>query len=214
MNIRAIALDFDGVIVESVGIKDKAFESIFGEHPEQLAEIMEYHRSHNATIRYEKFKYITEVILRQPYNETIGKKLSKDFSKQVVQKIIACPEVSGTKEFLKYFYGKLPLYLISMTPEEELIRILQARCLKNYFNKIYAYPWKKKESIQDILYQEQYSPPQLLFIGDTSEDYEAASECGVDFIGRNSGRSWGPLNVPVFKDLITAKDYLVSEYAG
>ena len=127
MSEKVIALDFDGVIVESVGIKDQAFEEVFKQYPEQLAQIMEYHRSHNATIRYDKFKYITETILHQPYSETIGQKLGEEFSRYIFKKIVACPSVPGAKEFLEYFYGKRPLYLISMTPEEELMRILQAR---------------------------------------------------------------------------------------
>lgn len=211
MNIRVIILDFDGTIVESVGIKDTAFESIFSGYPEKLADIMEYHRSHNATIRYEKFKYITEVILHQPYNETIGQQLSEKFSQRVFKKIVACPFVLGAKEFLEYCYGKLPLYLISMTPEEELMRILEVRHLAIYFKKIYAYPWKKKESIQDILRQEPCSSGQAVFIGDTPEDYQAAREGLVRFVGRDSGRPFGTGDIPLFKDFTAIRKYLTSE---
>ncbi|MDO8571548.1 MAG: HAD hydrolase-like protein [bacterium] len=210
MNIQAIVLDFDGSIVESVGIKDKAFESLFREYPEQLSDIMEYHRSHNATIRYEKFKYITEEILHQSYSEIIDRKLSEEFSRFIFEKIVACPYVSGAKEFLEYFYGTLPLYLISMTPEEELASILQARHLSMYFKKIYAYPWKKKDGIQNILHNERCSPEQLVFIGDTLEDYQAASECGAHFIGRYSGRPFGQLDIPLFKDLTAMRNYLIA----
>lgn len=210
MNIRVLALDFDGVIVESVGIKDQAFEEIFKQYPEQLAQIMEYHRSHNATIRYDKFKYITETILHQPYSETIGQKLGEKFSRYVFKKIVACPSVPGAKEFLEYFYGRLPLYLISMTPEEELTSILKARNLATYFKKVYAYPWEKKESIQDILRQEQCAPQQVVFIGDTLEDYQTANECFVHFVGRYSGRPFGQLDIPLYKDLTALKNHLIA----
>ena len=65
---KLILLDFDGVIIESVGIKDEAFEKLYQNYPKHLTQIMEYHLSHNATIRFIKFRYIVENILNEPYS--------------------------------------------------------------------------------------------------------------------------------------------------
>ena len=46
MELKTIILDFDGTLVESVGIKDAAFEALFSEYPEHLECIMAYHLSH------------------------------------------------------------------------------------------------------------------------------------------------------------------------
>ncbi len=147
MNIKTIILDFDGTIVESVGIKDRAFETLFREYPDHLDEIMKYHLSHNATVRFDKFRYIVEKILGQEYGGETERKLSEAFSKLVFERIVQCPCVAGAEEFLDYFWSRIPLYLISVSPAEELERILKARDLNKYFEKIYAIPWVKKEAM-------------------------------------------------------------------
>ena len=68
-------LDFDGVVVESVGIKDQAFRQLYQDFPQHLDRIMEYHLSHNATIRFEKFRYIAENILRCQFTAEMEAKL-------------------------------------------------------------------------------------------------------------------------------------------
>ena len=103
MRFKVILLDFDGVIVESVGIKDQAMRALFQDVPEHLNQIMDYHLAHNATIRFEKFKYITERILQKPYPKEEEARLSKRFSELVFQKIVACPFVEGSLDFLRFY---------------------------------------------------------------------------------------------------------------
>lgn len=208
MKVKTIILDFDGTIVESVGIKDWAFEALFREYPDKLDEIMRYHLSHNATIRFEKFKYITENILRQEYNEDVEGGLSRGFSDLVVKKIIECPYVPGAMEFLEYFHEILPLYLVSVSPGDELDKILTARDLKKYFKKIYPSPWKKSDAVFDILREENLSPKQTLFIGDSLEDYQSAQAARVSFIGRDSGRSFQGARINVFNDFVDIRAFL------
>ncbi len=209
MNIKTIILDFDGTIVESVGIKDRAFETLFREYPDHLDEIMKYHLSHNATVRFDKFRYIVEKILGQEYGGETERKLSEAFSKLVFERIVQCPYVRGAQEFLECFWGKIPLYLISVSPDEELERILKARDLNKYLKKIYAIPWVKKEAIQDILKSEKISSQEAVFIGDTFEDYQAARSAGVFFIGRDSHKSFHGADIPVYENMFDIKKFLV-----
>lgn len=213
MKIKVVLLDFDGVIVESVGIKDKAFEILYNEYPEHLNEIMKYHLSHNATVRFEKFRYITENILGKEYNENTGKRLAERFSSLVYKEIIACPFVAGAKEFLDYYSGKIPLYLASITPADELDRILEARSLKSYFKRVYAVPWLKVKAIEDILFREGILKDEIVFIGDSYEDSQAASSSGIFFIGRNSGKSFHGADIPVYEDMSGIMDFLEMENA-
>ena len=102
MKFKTIILDFDGTIVESVGIKDQAFRELFRGYPECLDRIMDYHLAHNATIRYDKFQYITENILGQVYTEEAKQRLSGQFSDLVFERIVNCPYVNGARDFLEY----------------------------------------------------------------------------------------------------------------
>jgi len=210
MRFKVILFDFDGVLVESVGIKDNAFVSLFKEYPEHLAEIMDYHLSNNATIRFEKFKYITENILGLRYDEETEKRLSKKFSSLVFKNIVNCPHVRGAKEILDFFRDRVPLYLASVSPTDELDDILEARKLKAYFKKIYAVPWIKTEAIQDIMDREGVTPQDIVFVGDSYEDLKSAQSTGIFFIGRDSGKSFHGARIPVCKDMFEVKDFLDS----
>jgi len=211
MRFKVIILDFDGTLIESVGIKDQAFKELFKDYPEHLNEIISYHLSHNATIRYDKFKYINEKILGQPYTKEIEKKMSEEFSHYVFEHILRCPYVQGAIEFLDYFYSKIPLYIVSVNPAWELARILDARELRKYFKKIYANPGSKTEAIRDIIKNENLSKRELVFIGDTIEDYQAAKASSIFFIGRGSSKkSFKGIDIPIYSNLIDIKEFICS----
>ena len=212
MKIKTIILDFDGTLVESVGIKDWAFETLFKEYPDHLDEIMKYHLSHNATVRFDKFRHIVEKILGQEYGGEIERKLSDEFSKLVFERIVQCPYVAGAEEFLDCFWSKIPLYLISVSPAEELERILRARDLSKYFKKTYAIPWVKTEAIKDIFKSENISAEEAVFIGDAFEDYQAARSTKVFFIGRDSHKSFHDANIPIYENMFDIKKSLVKNF--
>ncbi|MCK5579870.1 MAG: HAD family hydrolase [Candidatus Omnitrophica bacterium] len=205
MNIKAIILDFDGVIVESVGIKDAAFKELFKGYPQQFDEIIAYHIENNATIRFEKFKHITENILKQPFTPEREAQLCQDYSNYIVGKIIAAPFVEGLEDFLKEYAPQMTFYIATVNPEDEFQRILIAKKIAQYFKKVYTYPWKKVDAFREILKQEGFSAEQVIYVGDTQQDYLAAKETGVHFIGRDSGRPFEDANVLVCKDFCEIK---------
>ena len=207
MTPKVIILDFDGVIVESVGIKDRAFEVLFADYPQYRDDILSYHLSHNAVIRFEKFRYITENILRRPYTDERAKELQTQYSDFILEKIIRCPLVAGAEDFLNHFSKTAPLFLASVNPASELEEILNKRELKRFFKKIYAHPWLKKDAILDILKNENKLLSEAVFIGDSLEDLFAAREAGVFFVGRNSGKSFGGADIPVYQNLDEIQQY-------
>jgi len=189
-----------------VGIKDQAFRELYGEYPDQLDAIMEYHLSHNHTIRFEKFEYIHNIILGLEYTPQVREYLSARFSEMVFQGIVECPWVAGALEFLEYFKAQdTPLYLVSMSPAEELGRVLEARGIHAFFKDVYASPWKKNEAIADILRREDADASRAVYIGDTPEDSVAAADAGVHFVGRYSGKK---LSSPSCKDMHAVRKQL------
>jgi len=204
-------LDFDGTIVESVGIKDDAFRELFRDFPGHLDRIMSYHLANNATIRFEKFKHIYKNILKLPYTDAIREDLSKRFSDLVFKKIVECEYVEGAIEFLEYFKRILPLYLVSMSPVDELDRILNARNLKDYFKDVYSGTRKKTDTIRDILLRENAKGDEAILVGDANEDYLAARSAGIVFIGRDSKKQFYDANVPIYRDLQEILNHLRKE---
>tara|TARA_E500000331_G_scaffold358060_1_gene422473 strand:+ start:3162 stop:3815 length:654 start_codon:yes stop_codon:yes gene_type:complete len=198
---KVIILDFDGTLVESIGIKDRAFRALFSGHPDHLPEIMAYHISHNSVLRFEKFRHIYENILKRPYTHILEFQLSAAFHEFVFKELIACPEVTGASAFLTFFHGVVPIYLVSKSPDYEFNQVIKARGLQKFFNGIFPGSWDKADAIRHILRREELMSPEAVFIGDTKEDQAVAEATNVAFIGRNSGRPFDGYAVTVFSDM-------------
>ena len=68
--IKAIIFDFDGVIVESVDIKTKAFARLFEHEGKVVVEkVVDYHLRNGGVSRFDKFRYFFNEILRRPLSD-------------------------------------------------------------------------------------------------------------------------------------------------
>jgi phosphoglycolate phosphatase-like HAD superfamily hydrolase len=185
--LQLIILDFDGVIVESNDIKDRVFRKIFDRFPEYREELWQYHKNHISVSRYEKFDHLLEKIGRK---DDLGFKteLLNSFSFNTMELMKTVPFVKGAKEFLDHLFGKLPLYLASVTPIDDLDIILDNLGIRSYFKAVYGCPpWTKPNAVRDILQRENAKAELAVLIGDSYGDQRAAKETGIQFIGRNSG---------------------------
>lgn len=185
--LRAVILDFDGVIVESNGLKTEAFERVFARFPEHADAMMSYHRAHVSESRFAKFRYLATVWLGRAEDDPIVAELGEAFSVEMLRRIDRCPLVPGAIEFLTRVRGALPVFLVSVTPQAELDTILDRRGLTAYFTRVYGCPpWSKVRAVADIV-AECGDPHDVLFIGDSAGDRRASRETGVEFVARDSG---------------------------
>ena len=206
MSIKAIIFDFDGVILESVNIKTEAFRELFRKYPEYVDEIVDYHLENGGMSRYKKFSYIYDKILNESLDEARSEKLGRSFSKIILQKMLSCPFVNGAIECLEMLSNNnIMLFIASGTPEDELKHIVQMRGLSGYFKSVYGTPPTKSEIIRNILETYGLQSTEVMFIGDSINDYEGAKEAGVPFIVRiNEVIVPNPLlhlDLPTIKDL-------------
>lgn len=210
MAIKVIVLDFDGVIVESNDIKHQAFSEIFSAYPDHHKEIMAYHFAHNAVNRHEKFKHIMINILNEEYEIERAKKWALRFSELTRDKIINCPYVTGATEFIQCFYNNYPVYLASATPIDELKTILKGRNIFQYFAGVYGAPMNKKNMFDDIMKKEMIDVDEILYIGDSPEDYEIARILGCIFLARKSDYKFNDHKIKSFKNMLEIKDYCMN----
>lgn len=182
--LRAIIFDFDGVILESVDIKTRAFRELFKDHPDRLEDIVQLHVQNTGVSRFEKFEIIYRKFLRQPIDETRLRELGDAFSQLVFEEIVRCPFVAGAAEFLEKHCENYDLFIASATPTVEMRAIVAQRGLARFFRKVYGSPGTKGQIVRDILGQRSLEPSQAVFIGDALSDYRGAREAGVPFIGR------------------------------
>ncbi len=182
--LKAIVFDFDGVILESVNIKTKAFQRLFETHPEHLGQIIRLHLENGGMSRFEKFEIIYRDFLKRPLTETESAQLGQQFSELVVEEVLRCPFVKGAEHFLTKYAKRYPLFVASGTPQSELEDIVNRRGLSHHFRGVYGSPRLKQEIIDMIVEENGWQPRDVMFIGDSINDQEAATQSGVRFIGR------------------------------
>ena len=203
MIFKAVAFDFDGVILESADIKTDAMKTLFAGHGAHLAEIVALHERHAGISRYVKFDMIYRDILRAPLPPAVRQELGRKFSALVLEKVLACPFVPGAREFLKARHRSLPLFVASGTPDCELAEIVAGRGLARYFKGVYGSPRGKAEIIRAILADLGLAARDLAFVGDGLSDFEAARSVAVTFVGRvrDGDASTFPASTAVVQDL-------------
>ncbi|WP_321494693.1 HAD family hydrolase [uncultured Desulfobacter sp.] len=183
-SIQALFFDFDGVLIDSVRTKTKAFEILFQDFSDEIIKaVVSYHTLHGGISRVEKIRYAHENIIKKPLTEKEVMEWANRFSDLVVQEVIRVPWINGAKAFLDAFASKLPVFVISGTPETELKYVVDQRGMSRYFKEILGSPVKKPEHIRKLLAKYSLAPEQCVFIGDALTDYNAARETGLYFIG-------------------------------
>ena len=185
MNWEAVFFDFDGVILDSVDVKTKAFAKMFREYgPEVEKKVVEYHLDNGGVSRFDKFRYYYKNILYKPINQNEIDELSEQFSRLAVEGVLASPFIPGARKSLEELRNdNVPCYIVSATPYEEINLIVGKKELKGYFKEVHGSPRKKWEICQEIINRKNYNPQNCLFIGDAMSDYEAAQKSDVCFLG-------------------------------
>jgi HAD superfamily hydrolase (TIGR01549 family) len=167
-----------------VDTKTRAFRELFSFRPDHVDEIVDYHKRNTGVSRFDKFRYIYREILDEPLTDRQFTWLSERYAELVVDGVIASPFVRGAEEFLREYSGRIPLFVVSASPQEELEGIVRRRGLSSCFRRVYGAPTRKPDAIRAILAEAGCDPSRTLFIGDALNDMGAAKEAGVRFIGR------------------------------
>lgn len=213
--IRAVILDFDGVIVESNQEKTRAFGDLFDRYPTYRDAMMAYHMAHYSTPRMAKFEHFVYTLMGRPEDAAGVAAMAQQFSTLVKDRVVSCPEVRGARDFLEEYSVQVPLYLASVTPLEELTEILRLRGLTRYFTEVFGDPpFRKKEAIQRVLAAGRLRPSETMFVGDAVSDYAVSEECGLEFIGRNSGLPFDGIDIILCRDLKEIADRIRPRIGG
>ncbi len=184
---KVIMLDFDGVILESVYVKTEAFRKLFSGKRKFSDEIVNFHLKNGGMSRYDKFRHIYSEILHEELTDATFSTLCNLFAKYVYEGVINSPFVNGVPEFIdKCNKNQIPIYVVSATPQDEILQITKEIGIYDKFNHVYGSPMKKSECIAQILKENNLTqyPKTALFFGDAINDYKAAKETNVSFVGR------------------------------
>jgi phosphoglycolate phosphatase-like HAD superfamily hydrolase len=185
-NLDAVFFDFDGVLVDSVKIKEEAYQEIFFPYgKEAVDQITLYHRDNGGIDRYKKIQHVLNLNGLDP---NLVSPLAEEFATKVVDKVIQAKAIEQVLQFLiQCSKNDLKTFLVSGTPEEELKKIVSQKGWKHLFLEIHGSPRGKVQIVQEILNQYQLPPRNCLFIGDAITDYKTALELNLWYFGVPEG---------------------------
>jgi len=186
--IRNIIFDFDGVILDSVPTKTEAFKKLFEEFPqEKIEQLVVYHEKNGGISRYIKIKYFFEEILRTDITKEQIDEYAVRYS-ELTKEELTNPRylIQDSIDFIRKNQGKYRMHVASGADEGDLRYICEQLHLNEYFLSINGSPNVKTEIVAKILADNSYDKKETILIGDSVNDYEAASKNEIMFYGYNN----------------------------
>jgi len=208
---RALLLDFDGVILDSAKLKTRAFADIYaGTDPARLAKIHDYVERHGGVTRAAKLAHIERAFFGRPGGEVEVARLAEAFRVRVYEAVVAAGFVPGAEDFLARAHPHVAMHLVSGTPHDELVEIVERRGLARWFATVHGAPPDKRSTFERLLREGAYPPAEVLAVGDALTEYEAARELGVPFLAivPAGAADRFPADVPKVETLEPAADLL------
>jgi HAD superfamily hydrolase (TIGR01549 family) len=183
---KNIIFDFDGVLAESLHIKTKAFFEIYLKYGENIADkVVTHHKLNGGMSRFEKFKHYHNYFLKKNISKEEILFLSNEFSNKVLNGVMSCENVKGVEWFLNKHNSKKK-WIVSATPTEEIIKIVDNRKWDSIFEGVFGSPEKKTPIVKRIIENNNLDVSETLFLGDAISDYEAAKNNRISFLLRRT----------------------------
>lgn len=185
---KIILWDFDGVIMDSMPIRNNGFELVLKEFPTKEVDLlMEFHQKNGGLSRYVKFRYFFENIRKEELSDEKLRQWAEKFS-VVMKKELLAPEllIEDSLDFIKKNYQKYMMHIVSGSDQEELRFICKQLNISDHFISIHGSPTPKIELVRILLKEHNYNPMDVVLIGDSFNDYEAAEKNNIEFYGYNN----------------------------
>lgn len=183
LKFEAVIFDFDGVLVDSAEIKLLAFAELYKKYGQDAYDTAITYCKQNAGIpRASKFTYLHKLICNKKLNELELVKLSRSFSKIVVEQIINIPLSNELIDSLSSISNQIPCFVASATPEDELKEIVFKKKLDNFFEEVLGSPRSKLENIISILKKYKLEAKKVLLVGDSIHDFNSARDAQICFL--------------------------------
>ena len=181
--------------MESEGIKDAIFRQIFARFPKSQNEAWAFHRANGSLPRREKFTWLAKREIPNWPDQQLAcvKECLLEFGQLCREKVSQAPEVKGANQLLKGLAGKIPIYVTSVNPAEDLEFYLKARSWDPYLTGWYGDPpVRKVDALCQMAKIEGCLSREILLVGDSEGDQVAAREAGTEVtLRKTDGKSEG-----------------------
>lgn len=179
--------DFDGVILDSMSVRDIGFEKVLLEYSKKsVNRLLDYHRQNGGLSRYVKFRYFFEEILKESVDDNRILHLANEFSlimkKELTNKNLL---FNSTISFIKETQNKIKHVIVSGSDQNELRYLCNELGIASLFSGIYGSPTPKNKLVELLIQLEQVKLDKTCLIGDSKNDLDAAKINNIDFFGFN-----------------------------
>lgn len=182
--------DFDGVIKDSVDVKTYGYIKLFAHCNKSIVDQIEQHHLKNGGIsRFEKIPFYFKKFLNKELNATEIQQYSDQYSDYVKNEVLNSDWVPGVRTYLKSNQPIQKHYIVTGTPQDEIVWIASHLGITNCFQGICGSPDSKKNILNRIMSDNNYKKEQCVMIGDSLTDYDAAKSVNISFLLRNTSQN-------------------------
>ncbi|MGL5049814.1 MAG: HAD family hydrolase [Fusobacteriaceae bacterium] len=189
--IKNIFFDFDGVILDSMQVRDYGFRKIFErfDKNKNIEIFLKYHTLNGGLSRFHKIKYFFKTYLNEDISENNILELAEEFSEIMRSELVNKKYlIKETVDFIDKNYKNYNFYIVSGSEQNELRFLCKELGLEKYFKIILGSPIHKNDLVKIFLNEEKLNPNESILIGDSINDYEAAVANSISFYGYNNER--------------------------
>jgi phosphoglycolate phosphatase-like HAD superfamily hydrolase len=186
--MQSILFDFDGVILDSLPVREYGFRQIFASFEKSDVDaLIDFHNRNGGLSRYVKIKYFFEQILRKNIAEEDIVAYAEAFSRIMKKRLVDRKYlVVPTMRFIEGIYEKIPLHIVSGSDGDELRYLCKKLGIDHFFVSIEGSPVPKNELVNKLLQYYDYDASSVILIGDSINDYDAAVKNHIGFYGFNN----------------------------
>ena len=187
--IKCVVFDFDGTLVKSNEIKRRVFYEVTEDIIGAASALDEIFSAPDSGDRDNIFDLLIEDLKLRPEDGVSSAYLSSLYTKICEHRISQAPEVCGAFNTLSELRKiSVKMFVSSATPTKTLQRIIGMRGWSDLFDGIMGSPDSKEDHLRSILFPNNYSLSEVIYIGDSEVDQKAALLIGCKFIG--IGKNW------------------------
>ena len=186
--INTIFWDFDGVLLDSMNVRDWGFKKIFeGYDNELINDLISYHRINGGLSRYVKIKYFFEELVKNPINDQQVLKYAEKFSLLMRKELTDKKNlIVDSLEYVKKNYNKYNFHIVSGSDQKELRFLCKKLEIHKFFISIHGSPIPKNKLVSSLIKKYNYHKECVCLIGDSINDFEAANDNNIKFFGYNN----------------------------
>ena len=178
----ALFFDVDGVLIDSMSIKEEIFVQVFSDFPDSDSLVRSFHRVNGGLNREAKIRRLLELLtLNAPTDSEVRERVNI-FSSSIEGEIQRASLMPGICGVLNSWSERIALYAVSATPTDELRSLFASMELLNFFKGVRGWPPGKAELLTETIRANDFNSSRCILIGDSQEDREAALLAGVHFM--------------------------------